>query len=139
MATKKDSGVDLGLVAGAVAAAAAAASAAAGAYWFYGASDAQLHRKAARSWMLRARADVLETVEKTVEKLGDIDKATYLAIVDEAVKKYSNVQGATEKELVSVARDLKAAWAHMNTARKNKLNPAPKAPVKKAKKKVAKR
>ena len=49
---------------------AAAAVAAAGAYWFYGSDHATKHRKQVKSWMLKARAEMMEAVEK----IGDIDK-----------------------------------------------------------------
>ena len=62
MAKKSESKVSTGAVVGVGAAAAAAAAAAAGAYWFYGAKDAARHRKSARSWMLRARAETMEAV-----------------------------------------------------------------------------
>ncbi|HVY72846.1 MAG TPA: hypothetical protein VG984_02260 [Candidatus Paceibacterota bacterium] len=94
---------------------AAAAIAAAGAYWFYGSSDAKKHRAQVKSWMLKARAEVLEAVEK----LGDIDKQTYLNIVDQIVGRYSKLQGVTAKELASVTKNLKATWSHMDKARKS--------------------
>ncbi len=99
-----------------VGAAAAAAAAAAGAYWFYGAKDAARHRKSARSWMLKARAETMEAVEAAVEKLGTIDKDTYLKIVDATIKRYSNVTGVTPAEVAAMTKDLKAAWQHMNAA-----------------------
>lgn len=98
------------------AAAAAAAAAAAGAYWFYGAKDAARHRKSARSWMLRARAETMEAVEAAVEKIGSIDKDTYLKIVDATIKRYSSMAGVTPAEVAAMTKDLKAAWQHMNAA-----------------------
>lgn len=103
-----------------IAAAAAAAAAAAGAYWFYGAKDAPRHRRAVRSWMLRARAEVLEAMEK----LGDIDKETYLRIVDEVLKRYANTAGVTSAELAQAARDLKSTWQKMQTAGRQTKRPA---------------
>ena len=95
----------------------AAAAAAAAAYWLYGAKDAAKHRKLARSWMFKARAEVLEAVEK----LGDIDKQTYLDIVDKVVKRYASVRGATSAELMQIAKDLKAAWQHMQQSKAVKM------------------
>jgi hypothetical protein len=114
-ATQKSAGVSVSTGA-VVGAAAAAAAAAAGAYWFYGAKDAAKHRKTARSWMLKARAETMEAVEAAVAKLGDIDKDTYLKIVDEVVKRYSGVAGVTAAEVAAMTKDLKAAWQHMNAA-----------------------
>ncbi len=123
----------------ALGAAAAAAVAAAGAYWFYGAKDAARHRKSAKSWMLKARAETMEAVESAIDKLGDIDKDTYLKIVDGVVKRYSGVAGVTSAEVAAMTKDLKAAWAHMNAASRTAKGAGKKA-VKKAKgvvKKVA--
>jgi hypothetical protein len=129
MAAKKDSKTNAGVVGVGVAAAAATAAAA---YWLYGAKNAAKHRKLARSWMFKARAEVLEAVEK----LGDIDKQTYLEIVDKVVKRYSAMSGATSAELVQMAKDLKAAWQHMQSSKTTK---AVKKSVKKAVKKAVKK
>lgn len=127
MATKKSSKSNVGAVSVGVAAAAATAAAA---YWLYGAKNAARHRKLARSWMFKARAEVLEAVEK----LGDIDKQTYLDIVDKVVKRYSSVSGATSAELMQMTKDLKAAWQHMQSSKTAKKV---KKTVKKAVKKVS--
>jgi hypothetical protein len=92
-----------------VGAATAAAAAAAGAYWLYGAKDAAKHRKLAKSWMLRARAEVMDAVEK----VSEIDKATYLDIVEKVVKTYSSTAGAQSKEIQQLLKDLRGSWAHI--------------------------
>ena len=98
--------------------AAALVAAAAGAYWFYGSKEAQKHRKTARSWMLKARGEVLEAVEGVVEKAGEIDKEKYMGIVADAVKRYSKSAGATRQELTQMAKDMKGAWQHMQKVSK---------------------
>ncbi len=123
MAKKQDkSGVALG-----VGVAAAAAVAAAGAYWFYGSSHASQHRKQVKSWMLKARAEVMEAVEK----MDDIDKKKYLAIVQQVVSRYSKTAGATVGELAHMKKDLMDTWAHMDAGAKKTVKKA----VKKASKK----
>ena len=128
MATKKTNMVAAGAAAG------AAAIAAAGAYWFYGAEGAAKNRKMVRSTLLKARAEVAEAVEK----LQDIDKSQYLAIVEGVVKRYSTAAGVTEAEVGQMTRDLKAAWQHMHAARMRLLAPKGKAPTKKVAPKKAK-
>lgn len=108
---KKTNGTTVGVSVG-VAAAAAAAGAAA--YWLYGAKNAARHRKQAKSWMLKARADVLDAVER----MTDIDKSKYLQIVDQVVKRYAGTAGATAQDLKQMAKDLQASWVHMQTAGK---------------------
>jgi len=100
------SGVQVGV---GVAAVAAAMAGAAGAYWLYGAKDAARNRKSVKSFMLKARADVLEAVEKA----KDLNKETYTKIVDGVVARYAKVSGITTDELAQMTKDLKVAWGHM--------------------------
>ncbi len=115
-----------------VAAAAAAAAAAAGAYWFYGSADAAKHRKQVKSFMIKARADVLSAVER----VKDIDKEKYYAIVEKVIQKYAGVAGVTATEVAEMGRDLKNAWIHMKAARDTASSAAP---AKKAAKKTTKK
>lgn len=128
----KKAGVGVGAALGVVAIAATAA-AAAGAYWLYGAPESSKHRKMAKSFMLKARGDVLSAVEK----MRDIDKATYQAVVDRVVAKYSTISGITEAEVAQMKKDLSAAWTHMKAV-KDAVS-APKPTVKKVAKKTAKK
>ncbi len=109
--------------------AAAVAAAGAGAYWLYGAKDASKNRKAAKSWMLKARGEVLEAVEK----LKDIDKESYMEIVDTVMKRYKGVSGITAAEMAHMVDDFKDSWKHMSKGATKAKKTAKKA-VKKAKK-----
>jgi hypothetical protein len=136
--TKTGGDLGTGTAIGVAAAATAAAAAAAGAYWLYGAKHAAKHRKMAKSFMLKARADVMDAVEK----VKDIDKTAYLAIVDKVVAKYSAVAGVTADEVAQMTKDLKAAWTHINAIHvtaKGLKKVAPKAVQKVAKKAPAKK
>ena len=113
----------------------AAAAAAAGAYWLYGAKHAAKHRKLAKSFMLKARADVMDAVERVQE----IDKAQYLAIVDKIVARYSHIAGVTASEVAQMTKDLKAAWAHMQSVHVTRKGLKKVAPKKAVKKKAAKK
>lgn len=129
--------VGAGAVVGVGVGVAAAAAAAAGAYWLYGAKDAAKHRKQARSWMLKARAEVLEAVEK----LQDIDKSTYMSIVDGVMQRYAGVAGISAAEMKQVAKDLRDSWMHMQKATTSGTKAAKKGKkvAKKAVKKVSKK
>ncbi len=107
--------------------AATVAVAAVGAYWFYGSNDASKHRKSARSWMLKARGEVLEAVENVIEKVGEIDKEKYMSIVEDVLKRYSKLAGVTQDEMAQMTRDMKAAWQHMQKARKSSVSKIKKA------------
>lgn len=112
MATKKQTGSARGVEL----AVAAAVAAGAGAYWLYGAKDASKNRKAARSWMLKARGEVLEGVEK----LRDIDKERYMEIVNRVMKRYKTMSGVTAAEVAHMANDFKDSWQHIQKAAKPK-------------------
>ena len=103
-----------------VAAVTAAAAAAAGAYWLYGADNASKHRKVAKSWMLKARAEVMEAMEKA----GAMDKKTYLDIVDNVVKGYSTIAGTQSKELAKLVSDLKASWRYVQAQKQPAMSRA---------------
>ncbi len=111
MAKKNNTGAAIGIGAGL----AAAAAAAAGAYWLYGAKHSAQHRRMAKSWMLKARSEVLDAVEK----LQDIDKEKYMKIVDGVLSTYSKKAGTTPAEVGQMMRDFKTAWGHMQVAQKS--------------------
>lgn len=85
------------------------AAAVAGAYWLYGSENASKNRKMAKGWMLKARGEVLEAVEK----LGDIDKAKYLKTVGTVLKKYA--KDASTADMKVITKDLKDSWSHIST------------------------
>ncbi len=116
---------------------AAAAAAAAGAYWLYGAKDASKHRKLAKSWMLKARAEMMDLVEKA----QDIDKETYMQLAGEVAKRYASVAGVTAAESKRLVQDLKSGWAYLQAQKgpATKRAKAVKKSVKKVAKKVAKK
>lgn len=118
MEQKNNLGMKVGIAAGVTAAAAAAV----GAYWLYGAKNSAKHRKMAKSWMLKARAEVMEAVEK----LAAIDRAVYLRIVDEVMKRYAAMKDSTADEVSKVARELKSSWSHIQKAHKANKKSAPK-------------
>ena len=105
--------------------AAIAAFAAAG-YFLYG-KDGAKNRKKVRGWMLKAKGEVLEGVEK----LKDVTEEQYAAIVDKVSKKYAGVKNIDPAELETMVRELRGHWKNI----KKSITPAPK---KKVTKKVSK-
>ena len=103
---KNTSGAKVGAAAAGIGAALAAA---AGAYWLYGAKDAAKNRRMAKSWMLKARADVMDAVEK----VQNLDRKQYMAIVDTVVGAAAGAAAASRPEITRVTRDLRAAWNQM--------------------------
>jgi len=83
-----------------------AAVAAAGAYFLYGAKDAPENRKKVKSGILRAKAEVLETLENAHE----ITEQEFHALVDGVVKTYSKVQSLSQKDLKEFKADMVDNW-----------------------------
>lgn len=96
------------------------AVAAAGTYFLYGAKQAKANRKKVKAWMLKAKGEVLEQLER----MDIIDEKKYQAAVDKVAKKYRTIKSIDPKEVEETIADLKRHWKNMV-----------KAPVKKAAKK----
>lgn len=94
----------------------AAALAGAGAYFLYGSKYAKKNRQKVKSWALKAKAEVLEQVEKVRE----LDTDQYKGVVDDVVARYKGVQGVTERELKALGNELKSYWSDLVKAGKTK-------------------
>lgn len=123
--TKAAVGVGVGIT--------AALLSAAGAYFLYGSKHAEQNRKKVKSWTLKAKAEVLEGLEKA----KDMSKADYEQLIDKTTKVYAKVKDASAEELVSFAREMKSHWKTLEKKGEQKAA-APKAAVKKTVKKVEK-
>jgi hypothetical protein len=106
---------------------AAVLAAAAGTYFLYG-KDAPKRRKAVRSWMLKAKGEILEQIEK----LPDLDQATYFALIDTASQKYAGLKDVSSAEVADLVKELRSHWRGI------KKQLTPKKPVRKAMKKMVK-
>jgi hypothetical protein len=90
----------------------------------------------AKSWMLKARAEVLDGIEK----LKDIDKASYMQMAEKIIRGYAGKAGASSAEIARMMQDARATWAHVQKAHKSATSGAAKAKrtAKKAARKVRK-
>src|SRR3569623_222982 len=113
---------------------AAAAAAAGGAYWLYGAKHSAQHRRMAKRWMLKARAEVMDAIEQ----LEAIDKEKYMQIVENVIHNYTG-QGASTQEIAAMMKDFKTAWGHIQPKKAKRAVSKAKKAVKKTVKKGAKR
>lgn len=84
---------------------AALAAAAAGVYFLYG-KEAPKRRKAVRGWMLKAKGEVLEQLEK----LPEVSEQTYYGLVDAVAAKYAGLKNVDSAELGEMARELRGYW-----------------------------
>lgn len=89
-------------------ASAAVVAAAAGTYFLYGSKNAARNRKVVKSWALKAKAEVLEGLEKA-KRMSEED---YKKIVSAALKKYSKLAGS--KEVKKLERELHSHWKHLS-------------------------
>lgn len=84
----------------------AAMAAAAGAYFLYGSKGAAKNRKVVRGWMLRAKGEVLEGVEK----VKHLDEKSYHELIDKVMKRYRKMRRVSDKEAAELRRELKGHW-----------------------------
>lgn len=91
-------GIGVGVTAGMLAAV--------GGYFLYGAKDAKKNRKTINSWMLKAKAEVLEGIENA-KQLSEQD---YGKIVDNAMVGYKAAKSASVKDLAQFANEMKDHW-----------------------------
>ena len=95
----------------------------AGAYFLYG-KDGAKNRKKVKTWALKAKAEVLEKIEKAKE----LSETNYQEIIDMVSAKYAKVKDVTPEDIAAFSKDLKKHWKDI----KKDLTPAPKKSAKKA-------
>ncbi len=113
----------------------ATALAAVGGYFFYGSKDAAQNRKKAKSWMLKAKAEVLEGLESA----KTMTQEEYEALVQNVVKGYKTAKGASTRELMDFARDMRAHWKDIERATAKKTAKTATKVAKRASKKATKK
>jgi len=111
----------------------AAAVTAAGAFFLYGSKEAAKNRKKVKGWMLKAKGEVLEKLEKAEA----ITEDEYKALVDTASKAYGTVKNATAGEVKDFQKEMQQHWVALQNSKALKKLVAPKAPVAKVAGKVA--
>lgn len=87
----------------------ATVAAAAGAYFLYGSKDAEKNRKKVKSWMLKAKAEVLEGLERAQE----MTKGEYEDLINTIGAAYADLQDATDKDIKEFKQEMKAHWENI--------------------------
>src|SRR3989344_395459 len=100
--SKLKTGAAMGLGAGFAATAVAAAL---GSYLLTG-KRATKTKRVLKSWMLKAKGELLEQLEKA----GDVGESMYYDAVDQIAAKYSKVSGVAQTEVDDMAAELKKQW-----------------------------
>lgn len=127
MTSKQAIGIGVGLT--------AAAAAVAGGYFLYGSKNAAKNRKTVKSWALKAKAEVLEGIEKA----QDMSKEEYEQLIDTVVTAYQGAKDASKNELSTFKKEMKDHWGGLLKTSAPKKKAAKKAVKKAVAKKVAKK
>jgi len=88
----------------------AAAALAAASYFLYGTKEGAKRRTQMRGWMMKAKGEVLDRMEK----LTNIDEKKYRQLVEDVLKKYKKLNNVDPKEVKALADDLKKHWTRIN-------------------------
>lgn len=117
MAVKKTTGgAGLPLAAGLIAGIA-------GTYFLYG-KNATANRKKIKGWVVKAKGEAIEKMEK----MKEMDEASYHALIDGIAEKYGKVKGIEQTEIEELVKDMKKHWKSImkDTAPKAKKKPVKK-------------
>ena len=134
MATNKNAGDKKGNNLG-MAVGLSAVAAAVGAYFMYGSKKAAKNRKAVKSWMFKAKADVLESLENT----QDMTKKEYEKLIDNVSTSYSNIANASRADMAAFKKEMKEHWLEIAKTAVPKKEPTKKTAKKTPAKKVIKK
>ncbi len=95
-----------GGVAAPIGIAVAALAGIAGAYFLYGSKDAKHNRKQVKGWVVKAKGEVIERLEK----LKDVTEEDYHMVVDTVVSKYQALKKGEPDQIVQLVKELKGYW-----------------------------
>jgi hypothetical protein len=126
MSSAQKLGIGVGLTAAAVAAA--------GAYFLYGSDDAAKNRKKVKSWMLKAKAEVLEKLEDAKE----MTQEEYEELIGNVAGAYAGLKNASKVDIKEFKNEMLEHWHAIEKSAKPKKKAAKKA-AKKTTKKTAKK
>jgi hypothetical protein len=114
----------------------AAAVAAAGAYFLYGSKTADKNRESVKSWMLKAKAEVLERLEDAKH----MSREEYEELIAAVAGTYAGVKGASKKDISEFAAEMQEHWHTLEKFGKpKKMKVEAKAEVKTPKKTTTKK
>jgi gas vesicle protein len=110
----------------------AAAVAAASTYFLYGSKSAAKNRKSVKSWMLKAKAEVLEKLEDA----KNMSQEEYEELINTIAGTYSELKSASRVDIKSFKEEMKDHWKAIEKSATPKKKVAKKAPAKKVAKKA---
>jgi hypothetical protein len=83
-----------------------AAAAAIGGYFLYNSPEAKKKVKNIRGWVVKAKGEVLEKVER----IKDVNEDTYHKVVDAVMAQYTKVKSVDTAEIAKLTKELKTHW-----------------------------
>lgn len=132
MADKKTNGTSAGAI---IAGIAGITAAAVGAYYLYGSKEADKNRAKVKGWMLKAKGEVLEELERA----QDVTESAYHSAVDAVAKKYQELKTVDAEELAAFVGEMKGHWEGIKATIAKAPTPKRSAAKAKAKKPAAKK
>jgi gas vesicle protein len=120
--------VEAGLAIGAIAAGAA------GAYFMFGSKKAKQNRAHMKSWVYKAKSEVIDRMEQ----LKNVSEDEYKKLVDTVINTYQNKGNVSVQEVAQIAKDLKAHWKNIRNDIKKHTSTRSTTAKPSAKKKTAK-
>ena len=84
----------------------ASVAAAAGAVFLFGTKAGKQKQKQVKAWSLKAKAEVLEKIEK----MKEVNEEAYNKVVDAVAQKYAKVKDIEGAEVETLVSDLKKSW-----------------------------
>jgi len=85
------------------------AAAIAGTYLLYGSKNAPKNRRKVKSWMLKARGEILEQLEN----ISEVNEKIYHKIVKEVADKYQALKNIDKKDIAEFVDELKGHWKNI--------------------------
>ena len=130
--TKMSSSQKVGLGVGVT----AAGLAALGGFLLYGSKNAAKNRKTVKSWMLKARAEVLEGLENA----RHMSREDYEKMIERVMQGYRAAKQTSASEVAALTKEMKAHWKEVErTGKVFAGKVSPKRTAKKGAKKPAKK
>ena len=108
---------------------------AAGAAWLYGTDKGKQTKKKLESWMLKAKGEVMEKIER----MDDVTEKAYHKAVADVMKKYKKAKNVSTPKVVKLEKELKKHWKSLAKKVKKPAKKKVAKKKKKAKRKVSKK
>lgn len=82
--------------------------------WLYGTKKGQKTKKKLESWMLKAKGDVLEKIEK----MDEVTEDSYKKAVKDVMGKYKKMKKVSTKEAEKLEKQLERHWNSLKPKKK---------------------